>query len=124
MPIYYSPSSEGFYDTDLVSYPSLPKDAIGISKEERDSFLTQMNANNKKLTLSDNKLVLVERVSPVTWNSIRDKRNQLLDNSDYTQIADFSGDNQAWSVYRQLLRDIPQKYQNPEDVIWPVKPNK
>lgn len=124
MTIYYSPSNEGFYDTDLVSYPSLPQDVITVTKEQRDSAIAQMNTNNKKLVFVDDKLVLEERNFPVTWKSVRDRRNQLLDNSDYTQITDFPGDSQAWSVYRQTLRDIPQKYQNPEDVVWPAKPKK
>ncbi|OEF94470.1 hypothetical protein A142_17260 [Vibrio splendidus 12E03] len=25
--------------------------------------------------------------------------------------------------YRQALRDIPQTYSNPEDVVWPQKPS-
>jgi hypothetical protein len=124
MPIYYSPSNEGFYDTDVVSYLSLPDDAITVTKEQRDSYITQMNTNNKKLVLKDNTLVLEERTFPVTWESIRDKRNQLLDDSDYTQIADFPGNREEWSAYRQLLRDLPQKYKNPEDVVWPAKPKK
>lgn len=124
MPIYYSPSNEGFYNTEVVSYPSLPDDAIEISREEHSYFLKEMNTSNKKLILNNNKLQLVDRPVIVTWESIRDKRNQLLDDSDYTQIADFTGDKSAWSAYRQLLRDIPQKYKNPEDVVWPPKPNK
>jgi hypothetical protein len=124
MPIYYSPSIEGFYNTEVVSYPSLPDDAIEISREEHSYFLKEMNTSNKKLILNNNKLQLVDRPVIVTWESIRDKRNQLLDDSDYTQIADFTGDKSAWSAYRQLLRDIPLKYKNPEDVVWPPKPNK
>jgi hypothetical protein len=124
MPIYYSPSSEGFYDTEVVSYPSLPKDVITITKEERDLFLNEMNNNNKRLVLVGNKLVFEERIFPITWEIIRDERNRLLDDSDYTQVPDFPGNREAWTSYRQLLRDLPQQYKNPEDVVWPPKPNK
>jgi hypothetical protein len=125
MSIYYSPSNEGFYDTTLMSYPSLPADVIKISKEEKENFLSNMNFHNKKLVLDDNnKLVLVDRTIVITWKSIRDKRNQLLDDSDYTQVSDFPGNREAWTSYRQLLRDLPQQYKNPEDVVWPPKPNK
>jgi len=124
MSIYYSPSKEGFYDTTIVSYPSLPADVIKITKEERDNFIVQLNSHNKKLVVENNKLVLVDRPIVITWESIRDKRNQLLDDSDYTQVPDFPGNREAWTAYRQLLRDIPQKYKNPEEVVWPPKPNK
>jgi Phage tail assembly chaperone protein len=29
----------------------------------------------------------------------------------------------AWSAYRQALRDIPQDFDNPEDVVFPEVPN-
>lgn len=124
MPIYYSVSNEGFYNTDVVTYSVLPSDCILVSKTEHHTFLNQMNNNNKKLVLENNKLVLIDRPIIVTWESIRLTRNRLLDESDYTQVADFGGDKLAWTTYRQLLRDIPQTYKTPEEVIWPPKPNK
>lgn len=58
------------------------------------------------------------------WNTIRLKRNVLLKNSDWTQMPDYNGLNkQVWFNYRQELRDIPQKFSNPDDVIWPNEPN-
>lgn len=123
MTIYYSPSKEGFYDTEIVSYTSLPEDIIEITKEQRDKFLHEMNNNRKRLVLNGTQLVLENQIEVVTWESVRDKRNGLLDNSDFTQIPDYTGDKKAWSVYRQQLRDLPQKYAKPEDVIWPKKPN-
>jgi hypothetical protein len=124
MPIYYSASNEGFYNTDVVTYPVLPDDCVLISEAEQHTFLKEMNNNNKKLVLEKNKLVLIDRPIIVTWEIIRLKRNKLLDESDYTQVADFGGDKQAWTNYRQLLRDLPQTYKTPEEVVWPVKPKK
>ncbi|NBP03320.1 MAG: hypothetical protein EBU90_25185 [Proteobacteria bacterium] len=58
------------------------------------------------------------------WNTVRLKRNMLLKNSDWTQMPDYNGSNkQAWFNYRQELRDLPQKFSNPDDVIWPNEPN-
>lgn len=28
----------------------------------------------------------------------------------------------AWQTYRQAMRDLPQIYEQPEDVIWPDLP--
>lgn len=60
------------------------------------------------------------------WDLIRGKRNQLLSACDWTQLPDtvmsFT-QTQAWSEYRQALRDLPQTYANPLDTIWPQEPS-
>lgn len=58
---------------------------------------------------------------------IRDIRNALLRDSDYTQLSDAPLTNEKkdeWVEYRQTLRDIPQTYEKIEDIIWPQKPGK
>lgn len=61
------------------------------------------------------------------WHSVRFKRNNLLNESDLSIVSDkweqMDSDTKAlWSNYRKQLRDIPQVYSNPDDVIWPSKP--
>ena len=56
------------------------------------------------------------------WSQVRLKRNRLLGDCDWTQLSDSSADKVAWGNYRQALRDIPQNFQKPEDVVWPTKP--
>lgn len=56
---------------------------------------------------------------------LRERRNKLLNNSDWTQISD-SGlteeQKQAWRDYRQALRDLPEtEFIGP--IIWPTAPN-
>jgi hypothetical protein len=68
-------------------------------------------------------LTLAKQEATVTWETIRLDRNSLLNASDYTQIPDFPGDKEAWVAYRQQLRDIPQQFSDPKDVVWPTKPN-
>jgi hypothetical protein len=55
-------------------------------------------------------------------NEVRYKRNMLLTQSDWTQLADAPVDNLAWAVYRQALRDITLQAGFPFDVIFPVIP--
>ena len=31
---------------------------------------------------------------------------------------------EAWLTYRQALRDLPQNFETPEEVVWPELPNK
>jgi len=60
---------------------------------------------------------------PITWDTIRAKRDQLIRDTDWTMIPGATVDQAQWSAYRQILRDIPQTYTNPEDVIWPTPPS-
>jgi hypothetical protein len=53
----------------------------------------------------------------------REKRNQLLKDSDWTQMPDYSGANKAdWATYRQLLRDVPAQSGFPTTINWPAEP--
>ena len=59
---------------------------------------------------------------------IRNKRNELLKESDWTQLNDCplsDSKKQEWATYRQELRDLPSLYQsanNIADVIFPSNP--
>ena len=56
--------------------------------------------------------------------NMRAHRDNLLSQSDWTQVADAPVDQTAWATYRQELRDITQHPNWPhlEDSDWPVKP--
>lgn len=59
------------------------------------------------------------------WDAVRVERAHLLRDSDWTQMPDSpltAEGQQAWAVYRQALRDIPQDYATPDDVVWPTAP--
>ena len=68
--------------------------------------------------------VTFDEVEPVlpTELEIRQIRDQLLVNSDWTQIPDVPVDQVAWAAYRQELRDITAQVKFPQDVIWPTQP--
>lgn len=60
-----------------------------------------------------------------TWDYIREVRNRLLLECDWTQLADspLSVEVKAdWATYRQSLRDITEDFETVEEVIWPTKP--
>lgn len=61
-------------------------------------------------------------ISAPTAKKVRIKRNQLLMESDWTQVADAPVDEQAWAAYRQALRDVPQQVGFPANVTWPNPP--
>ena len=55
--------------------------------------------------------------------SVRDKRNFLLLATDYTQLPDVPDTiRQAYTEYRQALRDITEQDGFPYNVAWPTKP--
>ena len=57
------------------------------------------------------------------WDALRAERDRLLAASDWTQIADAPVNAAAWAVYRQALRDVPQDFDSPDDVVWPTPPS-
>ena len=57
------------------------------------------------------------------WESIREGRNILLAETDWTQARDVTLSNDsAWKTYRQQLRDLPASQSDPDDVVFPTKP--
>jgi len=66
------------------------------------------------------------RANTVTWVEIRERRNELLTESDFIIIkAAEEGTTvpDAWKTYRQALRDIPEDENAPfGSITWPVKP--
>ncbi len=122
MTIYYSPSNQGFYDTEVVDYPTLPEDIIEITEKDRNEYIKEINTKGNQLVLEDGNLVLIKKPEIITWETVRLKRNGLLNKTDHTQVPDFPGDKVAWAAYRQKLRDIPNVFNKPTEVIWPVEP--
>ena len=59
---------------------------------------------------------------PNAGKNVREERDRLLSQSDWTQLADAQVDKSAWAAYRQALRDIPAQPGFPFEVVWPVKP--
>lgn len=52
--------------------------------------------------------------------AVREERNRLLTECDWTQLPDAPVDSAAWAVYRQALRDVSKQEGFPLNVIWPV----
>jgi hypothetical protein len=49
-------------------------------------------------------------------------RNQLLAQSDWTQLPDAQCDQAAWATYRQALRDFPATWKPAETANFPEAP--
>ena len=55
-------------------------------------------------------------------SQIRQERNTLLSDCDWTQVSDAPVNQAAWQTYRQALRDITAQAGFPYSVEWPTKP--
>ena len=67
----------------------------------------------------------LENKNNEAWKKIRKERNQLLKDSDYIMVSDApitTEKKEEWTTYRQALRDIPQDYDSPDEVVYPDKP--
>ncbi|WP_102517016.1 phage tail assembly chaperone [Vibrio splendidus] len=66
-----------------------------------------------------------ELLTQMQWFSIRQKRDQLICDTDFTQLVDSPLPQELidrFKIYRDTLRNIPQSYAQPDDVVWPEKP--
>jgi len=56
------------------------------------------------------------------WSGVKRYRNQLLTDSDWTQLPDVTIETKsAWATYRQQLRDITNQ-PDPFNITWPTSP--
>lgn len=73
--------------------------------------------------LQDEQIV---RNHELVQTALRTRRNAMLSQSDWTQLADVSINNKsAWDTYRQALRDLPEAYSSItslDEVEWPQPP--
>lgn len=99
--------------------------------ESENIQITARNRQRQSQSIIDRnavyaELVAIEKHSVETrLQAIRKVRDQLLAETDYTQLPDapFAPEEQiAWRVYRQALRDLPETYESTGEVRWPTPP--
>jgi hypothetical protein len=65
----------------------------------------------------------IEELQADWWiERMRNHRNRLLAESDWTQVADAPVDRQAWATYRQALRDFPASWTAGPEADFPDTP--
>ncbi len=109
------------------------RDQLGLDDEnfivdveddfEMMGYITSYDFNTKKIVQVEEDLSGLPGLEEIALQNLRDKRNRLLVESDWTQLPDVpEATKNAWQVYRQELRDITKTYQSIDTVIWPTKP--
>ena len=88
----------------------------------------QKIVNGVYIDLTDDEITaLNDRIEAhdLDLSDIRDTRNALLKNSDWTQIADVTLDGhtaEEWRTHRQALRDLPSTADRQSLIVWPEDP--
>jgi hypothetical protein len=62
-----------------------------------------------------------EQITAMKFGIIRDKRNQLLAETDWWAVSDRTMTS-AQTNYRQSLRDLPASNADPDQITFPTKP--
>ena len=94
------------------------RDSIGRSKVWLDIRTNEVRVEH------DEGIAEAERQRK--WDEVRSQRNQLLQESDWTEVASHLDDaaRAQWRTYRQALRDLTKTDRPPTSIQWPVKPAK
>jgi hypothetical protein len=99
-------------------YPTMVPEFIGECDDDADlavdGFLKEIDQAELEYEQAEEQNSQAHRV--------RVDRTLRLQASDWTQLADAPVDKEAWAIYRQALRDVPDQDGFPWNVQWPEQP--
>lgn len=117
----------------IKSHGWLPVETITENKQVyvQTEYVIEENCVKEIITTRDKTLQEIDEDNRIelekNWSLVRNQRDLLLKQSDIEVVSDkweqmTAERKSSWSSYRQILRDIPQNFSNPSDVIWPNLP--
>jgi len=80
-----------------------------------------IDAKTGVITETDDGLEPETLSSNFFWNVLRNKRQSLLQETDWMANSDVTMSD-AWKTYRQALRDLPANTSDPTNPTYPTKP--
>jgi hypothetical protein len=115
--------SDGSTRTDASTFTDEELTSAGFtgpySRPEYNPEYQRLHWDSEKLSF------VIEDISEEElWKAIREKRNKLLLDTDWTMMPDAPQElnYHEWEMYRQRLRDLPLTLESPKNVIWPISP--
>lgn len=118
-------NSENYYNfftslqPEYDPYTELVEECL-LSEYEVDHVNKNVTQTWKKRSLTDQEK---QEYIQKRWNEIRQERNKLLSETDWTQTLDQPEEFRIkWSEYRQKLRDFSKEYNDPREVLFPRRP--
>ena len=122
--IYYSKTTNGFY-TKEIHGTDVPTDCVQITEQQHASLLGEQTQGKQIVSDKNGYPIAIIPLNVFsTWEEIRVKRDFLLKNSDWSVAEDATPkpSKEVWLAYRNSLRNIPNLFKTPEEVVWPEKP--
>ena len=115
-------SSYGVESVVVADIPSYTERTQIVTQETQPSLVG--GAWTLGWTVTDKTSAEVQEYDDNQADSVRAERDDLLAQSDWTQVADAPVDATAWATYRQALRDITDQASFPylNEADWPIKP--
>jgi hypothetical protein len=105
-----------------IKYSDAAKTTISAVRDGVTLYIPVYAGNTDYDTIVAEKLTIAAYTPPaITWADIRSKRDGLLAETDWWAVSDRAM-SAAEAAYRQALRDVPQTFSSPADVVWPTKP--
>ena len=119
-----SPVLEGEQATPTTPYQYSFRDGV---KKVKGKYFTKYSigpvfTDNETQTALEQETEYKARIDDQQATSVRNSRNQLLKDSDWTQVVDAKVDTKVWAIYRQELRDITSQVGFPFTIVWPIQP--
>lgn len=119
-----TPVLEGEQATPTTPYQYSFRDGV---KKVKGQYFTKYSlgpvfTDNETQTALEQETEYKARIDEQQATSVRNSRNQLLKDSDWTQVLDVPVDKDAWAIYRQELRDITGQEGFPFTIVWPTQP--
>jgi len=122
-----------FYKTDtgeITRLAALHSDVVDANCLSGESWIegfydqsTQKIENGEVVSITDD--VISQREIDQAWADLRQTRNFLLFETDWTQTVDApltDAQKQSWQEYRTALRSLPSNTTDPKNPNWPTKP--
>jgi hypothetical protein len=108
-----------FYDAIMYLDPNCSWECVG-GWESYENFYP---LNDCVLPSKEACLAVWEEIeTKVAFDVLRVERDRLLEASDWTQMLDAPVGREAWAIYRQALRDLPENTVDPKSPVWPTPP--
>ena len=105
-----------------IKYSDAAKTTISAVRDGVTLYIPVYAGNTDYDTIVAEKLTIAAYTPPaITWADIRSERDSLLAATDWWAVSD-RAISASETAYRQALRDVPQNFASPADVVWPTKP--
>lgn len=116
------PKTKAEYAALLAELEQQIKDIEASNKAAQEKYAAAREAVDKDF---EARIAAAKEDETNQWAAVRLLRDRLLRDSDWAVLPDSPPAKTAltaWKEYRQALRDLPQIYERPADVVWPEAP--